>query len=226
MSEKTVLVIEDNPLNMKLVKQLITIAQHRAIEAFNAEDGIRLAQTKKPDLILLDVQLPGMDGLTAAGIIKNDPLLSSIPIIALTAHAMRGYELKTKEAGCDDYITKPIDTKVFFKKLELHLNCGRQEKEGGALANKTPQGAHTILVVDDEPLNVKLLAVKLGAAGYRVLKAYGGQEALNVIESDSPDLVLLDIMMPGMDGYEVIRRLRNKTGNKRHSHCSHYRLGR
>jgi two-component system cell cycle response regulator len=152
-----------------------------------------------------------MDGLSALKIIKNDPDIRDIPVITLTAHAMRGDELKAKEAGCDGYLSKPIDTKQFFKTLETYME-EEQKKEKtedeNSLKIKEPKWGPTILVVDDEPLNVKLLAANLGAAGYRILKAYSGFEALEIMETNTPDLILLDIMMPGMDGYEVIRRLK------------------
>lgn len=214
MNNKLILVIEDNPLNMKLVKQLIQIAHYHVAEAYNAEDGIQLARKKQPDLILLDVQLPGMDGLSASKVIKNDPATKNIPIIALTAHAMRGDELKAKAAGCDAYLSKPIDTKVFFKTLDTYLKNNRKAEDVDVAEETVCQGAPTIMVVDDEPLNVKLLSAKLGASGYRTLKAYSGLEALNIIEKTIPDLVLLDIMMPEMDGYAVIKKLKNRRETK------------
>lgn len=217
MGGKKVLVIEDNALNMKLVRQLITIANHHPIEAFNAEDGLQLARQIRPDLILLDIQLPGMDGLAALKIIKNDPNIRDIPVITLTAHAMRGDELKAKEAGCNGYLSKPIDTKQFLNTLETYLTeeqkVDKSEDETYSEI-KVPKWGPTILVVDDEPLNVKLLAASLGAAGYRILKAYSGFEALEMMKTHTPDLILLDIMMPGMDGYEVIARLKQSNETK------------
>lgn len=121
MNNKTVLVIEDNALNMKLVRSLLEIGKHGMIEAMDAESGIQLAREQKPDLILMDVQLPGMDGLDATRIIKSDPTLKDVTIIALTSHAMDGDEGRAREAGCDGYISKPIDTRAFLKTVEEHL---------------------------------------------------------------------------------------------------------
>jgi len=114
MNEKIVLVIEDNELNRKLVMALLQKGSYRVLEADNAESGLDLARNGKPDLILMDVQLPGMDGLTATRILKNDPVLKNIPVVALTAYAMEGDVEKAKEAGCDGYLTKPIDFHNFF----------------------------------------------------------------------------------------------------------------
>ena len=121
MSNKRVLVIEDNALNMKLVRSLLAIGEHGIIEALDAESGIRLAREQKPDLILMDIQLPNMDGLDATRIIKSDPALKDTVIIALTSHVMDGDERKAKEAGCDGYISKPIYTRAFLKTMEKHL---------------------------------------------------------------------------------------------------------
>ena len=123
MNNKTVLVIEDNALNMKLVRSLLSIGKHGMIEAIDAESGIKLAREQKPALILMDVQLPGMDGLDATRIIKSDPALKDIIIIALTSHAMDGDERKARDAGCDGYISKPIDTRAFLKIMEKHLTA-------------------------------------------------------------------------------------------------------
>ena len=119
MNNKTILVIEDNKLNMKLVRSLLKIGNYTILEAVDAESGIKLARKKNPDLVLMDIQLPGMDGLAATQILKAD---RKIMIIALTSHAMDGDEKKVKEAGCDGYITKPIDTRHFLQQISDYLN--------------------------------------------------------------------------------------------------------
>ena len=121
MSTKTILVVEDNALNMKLVKSLLKIGKHEMLEAPDAETGITLARDKKPDLILMDIQLPGMDGLTATRIIKEDPSVKDIPVVAFTSFAMEGDEEKAMEVGCAGYITKPLDTQNFLKTVESYL---------------------------------------------------------------------------------------------------------
>ena len=118
MAEKVVLVVEDNALNMKLIRSLLQMGKYRVLEAEDAETGLALARQSRPDLILMDIQLPGMDGLAATRALKEDPGLREIPVLALTAHAMQGDELKALEAGCSGYITKPIDTRNFLKTLE------------------------------------------------------------------------------------------------------------
>ena len=121
MSDKTILVIEDNALNMKLVKSLLSIGHYNIIEAADAETGVTLARDKKPDLILMDIHLPGMDGLTATRLIKEETSLKGIPVVAFTSFAMEGDEEKAMEAGCAGYITKPLNTQNFLSTVEHYL---------------------------------------------------------------------------------------------------------
>ena len=109
----TVLVIEDNPLNMELVCDILEANDFSVYQACAAQEGIQIAKENNPQLILMDIQLPGMDGLEATQILKEDVSTKDIPVVALTAHAMKGDEEKALDAGCSGYITKPIDTREF-----------------------------------------------------------------------------------------------------------------
>jgi CheY-like chemotaxis protein len=120
--KKKVLVIEDNELNLKLVKSLLKLGEFEMTEAKSAEKGIQVARDYQPDIILMDIQLPGMDGLEATRQIKQDENLKAIPIIALTSYAMQGDEQKAIESGCIGYITKPVDTRSFLSKISQYLN--------------------------------------------------------------------------------------------------------
>ena len=110
MSAHKILVIEDNPLNMELTTDILEEEGYVVIQAENAELGISLARAEPPGLILMDISLPGLDGLEATQILKGDAETRSIPIIALTAHAMKGDEDMVRTAGCDGYLTKPLNT--------------------------------------------------------------------------------------------------------------------
>ena len=122
MDKKTILVVEDNQLNMKLLRGLLKVSNFGILEALDAETGIEIAKEHRPDLILMDIQLPGMDGLEATQTIKNDPELKHIPVIALTSYAMSGDKEKALAAGCMDYVTKPISTKGLIEKLSKVLS--------------------------------------------------------------------------------------------------------
>ena len=124
MKNSTILVIEDNKLNMKLVRGMLSLGDYTMLEAMDAETGIQMAREYLPDLILMDIQLPGIDGLKATKIISNDANLKDIPILALTSYAMEGDKEKALTAGCVDYITKPIDVKKFLETVISFLKRG------------------------------------------------------------------------------------------------------
>ncbi len=117
----TVLVVEDHPLNMKLTSDLLELHGFGVVKATDGESALQLLQTSRPDLILLDLHLPGMDGLQVFQQIKADPRLSATPVIALTASAMRDEEERIRAVGFTDYIAKPIDTKRFITTVRAHL---------------------------------------------------------------------------------------------------------
>lgn len=116
-----VLVVEDNAVNLELVAALLEEEGYQVLSASAAEAGLALALRERPDLILMDVQLPGMTGYEVTRRLKADPATAAIPVIALTAHAMRGEEGRAKEAGCDAYLTKPLDTQIFRDTLRRLL---------------------------------------------------------------------------------------------------------
>lgn len=118
MQGSKILVIEDSQSSMLVATALLKVGGHTALTASTAEEGIEIAIREAPRLILMDISLPGMDGLTATGILRKDPRTKDIPIVALTAHAMKGDEEKARAAGCVGYITKPIDTRSFYKTIE------------------------------------------------------------------------------------------------------------
>ena len=117
----TILVVEDNPANLELVAFLLESAGHVVISAPDAEAGLTLARSEQPALILMDIQLPGMDGLVATGLLKADEATRGIPVIALTALAMKGDEERIRAAGCDGYIAKPLAYKEFLATVSSHL---------------------------------------------------------------------------------------------------------
>ncbi|MEO8910116.1 MAG: response regulator [Gemmatimonadaceae bacterium] len=118
----TVLVVEDNPANMTLAVFLLQSVGHTVLKARDAEAGLALARDEQPALILMDIQLPGMDGLEATALLKASELTRDIPVIALTALAMKGDEERIRAAGCDGYIAKPMRYQEFLAAIALRLN--------------------------------------------------------------------------------------------------------
>ena len=121
MGGEKILIVEDNPMNMELATDLLEASGYVVIQAGTAEEGVELARAELPDLILMDISLPGMDGLEATGVLKQDPATKDINIVILTAHAMKGDEEKALSAGCAGYITKPIDTRAFSRTVSRFI---------------------------------------------------------------------------------------------------------
>ena len=125
-----VLVIEDNAANMRLATFVLESAGHVVLGATDAEIGLAVVRDQLPDLVLMDIQLPGMDGLQAAALLKADPATRAIPIIALTALAMKGDEERIRAAGCDGYIAKPLAYKNVLAVIDAHLLKSGFERTG------------------------------------------------------------------------------------------------
>lgn len=131
MAGERILLVEDNPQNRRLAQFLLNSRGYIVYEATTGEEALELAEAHLPDLILMDLQLPGLDGFAATTILKENAVTTDIPVIALTAYAMKGDREKALEAGCNGYITKPIDTKEFLMAVSRTL-ASAKGKGGGA----------------------------------------------------------------------------------------------
>jgi len=118
---KRILVVEDQPDNRRIVRDLLTRSGYEIIEARTGEEGVTLAETQRPDLILMDIQLPIIDGYEAARRIKANPELRHIPIIAVTSYALSGDDVKAFAAGCDDYVAKPFSPRALLAKVREYV---------------------------------------------------------------------------------------------------------
>ncbi len=121
MAGKRILVIEDHEENRRLLRDLLTSFGYELIEAVTGEEGVTRAETERPDLILMDIQLPGIDGYETTRRIKANPALRHIPVIAVTSYALSGDDVKALEAGCDAYVTKPFDPADLLEKIKGYL---------------------------------------------------------------------------------------------------------
>lgn len=118
-----VLVVDDNPANSKLARVVLAAAGHDVVTAGDADEALAAIGARAPDIILMDLQLPGMDGLELTRRLRADPATAAIPIVALTAYAMRGDEQRALEAGCSGYLTKPIDTRTLNASVMRYLEA-------------------------------------------------------------------------------------------------------
>jgi len=128
MSAKLVLIVEDNEKNRKLERDLLQHKGYATLEADNAEDGIRLAREHLPDLILMDIQLPGINGIDALIRLRGDPATRDIPVIAVTASAMNQDRDRIMDAGFDDYQRKPLDIRAFVELVRSRVEDGRRRR--------------------------------------------------------------------------------------------------
>lgn len=191
--KKKILVVDDEKDIREIIRFYLEEDGYEVLEAECGKDAIRLAKELSPDLITLDIMMPGMDGFEVGRVLKDEPRTKSIPIIILSVlEDRRDYRL-----GIADYISKPFSKEELLRSVKAIL--GRMKKEGGS---------NIILVVDDEPDIVDIIRFYLEEKGYEVKCAYDGLEALTKVKEVKPSLVILDIKMPGIDGYEVIRRLK------------------
>ena len=198
MSAK-ILVVDDNPTNLKLVSDVLEFEGYDILKAVDAEEAQVVLIATLPDLILMDIALPGMDGLTLTRKLKAEERTRGIRIVALTAFAMKGDDQKALDAGCDGYITKPIDTRTL------------PDQVAGFLARASGQSRRSclkILVIEDHAEDLKLADLVLSTDGHDVSTAEAAEQAFAAIKEDRPQLILLDLDLPGMDGLTLVRQLK------------------
>ncbi len=190
-----ILLIEDNEHNRKLAAFLLERHGYKVVLATSGTEGIELALQTHPALVLLDIQLPEMDGYAVARTLRANPKLNAIPIIAVTACAMVGDREKAIEAGCHGYIEKPINPLTFVTEIERFLPS----------SSKSVAPKIRVLLIDDKDENIYMLRALLQGNGFIVDEAHHGAEALSKARVIRPDLVITDLLMPVMDGYTFLR---------------------
>ncbi len=199
-SGRLVLVVDDEPDIREIIRFYLEEAGYRVIEADRGEQALALAQEHQPDLITLDIMMPGMDGLEASKRLKENPLTRNIPIMILSIVADKSRCLQ----GIAGFLTKPFEREELLSAVsDILARTMPATRRGGA-----PPGPPKILIVDDDPDTVAVIRYWLEEAGYACNTAFDGLQALDAARNDPPNLLLTDIKMPGMDGFEVIKRLK------------------
>jgi signal transduction histidine kinase/DNA-binding response OmpR family regulator len=186
----TVLIIDDEKPAHELLERELAGAGYDILHAAGGREGLKLAKQARPDVITLDIIMPDLDGWSVLKALKADPELCDIPVVLVTIMRDRdlGFAL-----GAADYLTKPLDREALMRVVGRHVRG---------------DGRAQILVVDDDPKTRDMLRRTLQKVGWTVAEAANGSEAMEALARANPALVLLDLMMPGMDGFEVLERLR------------------
>ncbi len=214
MEQKIILYIEDNVHNRRIVRKILESQGYTLLEAGDGESGLMMIRRLKPPLVLLDISLPGMDGLELLAQVRADDRLRHIPVIALTASAMRGDRERFLAAGCDDYISKPVQVAELLEKVAAHYPSNHAAtKTNDQPASQPPRRAtKTILIIEDNPDSARLALRALKPYGYRLLYAPDGESGLAMAAKEKPDLILLDLGLPDLEGQTLAALLRGIPG--------------
>ena len=224
-----ILLVEDNETNQEMLSYRLKRRGYAVLIAVDGAEALSLASAEKPDLILMDLSLPIMNGWEATTRIKANPDTKDIPIIALTAHAMGGDRQKALAAGCDDYSTKPIDFHRLIDQIKTLLRTSRSQADA---VNTNPQSKSAvassnlasittvdavikkILLVEDDETNREMLSYRLKRRDYAVCIAVDGAEAVSLASAEKPDLILMDLSLPIMNGWEATIQIKANPDTK------------
>jgi len=211
-----ILLIEDNLANLELMAYLLSAFGHAPQSAVDGAAGIAAARSSVPDLIVCDIQLPGIDGFAVARALKAEPALRAVALVAVTALAMVGDRDQILAAGFDGYLSKPLVPETFVGQLEAFLPPAQRNAQAlppthidvHTPATTSAPTRATILVVDDQQVNRELLRTILEPFGYIVVLAENVPQAQALAHIHQPELIVTDMHMPGLDGFDLIRAVK------------------
>jgi len=210
-----ILIIEDNAANLSLMSYLLTAHGHAVEGARDGLSGLYAARFNPPDLVLCDIQLPRLSGYELARTLRAEPALRELPLVAVTALAMRGDREQALAAGFSGYIEKPVQPETFAAEVEAFLPASLRKGNQASLAHAPAPPApepmpgngpqRTVLAVDDVPNNLSLARTIFESAGYRVLTAANMHQGLDLMRREKVDLVVSDVHMLSGDGFKFRR---------------------
>jgi CheY-like chemotaxis protein/signal transduction histidine kinase len=203
--KRSVLVVEDNPAALKLFRLALESEGYSVLSAFDARTALEQAAASLPDLVLQDLVLPDMDGLTLLRALRSLPNGKSIPIVAISGFKTLLDQAKDEPHGFDATLIKPVQPSTLVELVSNYLPLPVASDEGFGAGK-------SILVIDDDRIQLKLARLRLEHAGFSVRVASDGVSALEEAARQPPDVVLCDVLMPGTDGYELCQELRNVPG--------------
>ena len=211
-----ILIVEDNPLTIQTLIEYLKKLGFTTSVARSGEEAFRQIGMAKPDLILLDIMLPGIDGFETCLRLKGNVSTMDIPVIFITALAETADKVRAFEVGGADYITKPFDFKEVAARVNMRLTIQRLQRrlqvKSAVIASEkrelTDVAKATILIVEDNPMTLQVMLNYLKGLGFNTVGVPNGEEAIQYVAQSQPDLILLDVMLPGMDGFETCRWLK------------------
>ncbi len=205
--QSSILIVDDDPMNRDMLSRRLAREDYTVATAEGGRVALEMMAAERYDLILLDIMMPEMDGYEVLQRIKADERLRHTPVIMLTALSDRESVMRCLKAGADDYLVKPFNMGEAKTRLLRCLETKSFQDPPSSSGDEPPKEI-AVLVVDDEELNRDLLARRVKQAGYAPSCAQDGETALKLLAAKDFDLVLLDIMMPGVDGYEVLSQMK------------------
>lgn len=202
-----ILIVEDDELSRELLKRRLEVDHHHITTVSSGVKALNLLKKESFDFILLDISLPDIDGVTVLDKIKNELNIENSQVMMVTSNSEREMVVKCMDAGAVDYLVKPYSTSL----VKLRISRCLKNK---TITTENKNESTSILLVDDQELNRDVLAHRLNKYGYNITNVSNGQEALDILDKEDFDLVLLDIMMPDISGIEVLTEIRNHIKHK------------
>ena len=223
-SKSKILIVDDEPLNVKLLNAMIPSDQYDTATAYNGEDALKIVNDFHPDLILLDIMMPGLNGYELTQILKSDPETQDIPIVLVTAFGGSEYEIKGLEAGADEFLNKPVNKTELLTRVKSLIRLKQYKEQLKSRTCSMNSAAHdqsdnecseggdlnlpSILIVEDNKMDAMLLQRYLQGEPYQIKLANDGEDAISRSRQERIDVILLDLLLPGKDGFEVCRILK------------------
>jgi two-component system, NtrC family, sensor kinase len=200
----TILVVDDSPTFREQLRHAFEAAGYTVLTASNGEEGLRVAASSRPSAMVVDGVMPGIDGGTVIRKIRMDPALRRLPCVLLTASEDGGAELRALDAGADAFVRKEEDIEIILARLRAVLRTAATQRSD----TSSLLGPMRILAVDDSPTYLHELSAVLRGEGYDVVLARSGEDAIEMLAAQPVDCILLDLLMPGLDGQETCRRIK------------------
>jgi two-component system cell cycle response regulator len=223
-SKSKILIVDDEPLNVKLLTAMIPSEQYETASAFSGDEALKIVRDFRPDLILLDIMMPGLNGYDLTRILKSNTESRDIPIVLITAFSGSEYEIKGLEAGADEFLNKPVNKtelltrakslirlrqyKEQIKSRTCSINSVTSKKDENDCLDNEDLNLPTILIVEDNKIDAKLLQRYLHGEPYQIKFASDGEKAISRSQQERIDVILLDLLLPGKSGFEVCSTLK------------------